>query len=196
MKSCDRCLAQSRLAASRLGKVKHVNEAVLYALAGVAVTFAGFSGVVVVLPLRDTPNWSSKETLMLRLLIADSLVVLFLALLPVPLSLANWSQDAVWSFCSALLGSWFLIGDFIAVRGEIKDREAKQPDTNPLSAPMRYGIYMVALVMGVVLWLSVMGVLTPAGQALYVVGLMVLLAIAAVEFVFFIGLMLQRGRKY
>jgi hypothetical protein len=40
-----------------------------------------------------------------------------------------------------------------------------------------------------------LGVLATTGQALYVVGLMVLLAIAAVEFVFFIGLMLQRGRE-
>ena len=173
-----------------------MNEAVLYALAGVAVTFAGFSGVVVVLPLRNTHSWSPKETLMLRLLIGDSLVVLFLALLPVPLSLATWSPDAIWSFCSALLGSWFLAGDFLAVRGEVRDRAVKQVDTNPLSAPIRYGIYLVALVMGVVLWLSVLGILAPAGQALYVVGLMVLLAIAAVEFVFFIGLMLQRGRDY
>ena len=132
---------------------------------------------------------------MLRLLIADSLVVLFLALLPVPLLLANWSQEAIWSFCSALLGSWFLIGDFLAIRGEITDRAAKQTDTDPLGAPIRYVIYLVALVMGVVLWLSALGVLVTTGQALYVVGLMVLLAIAAVEFLFFIGLMLQRGRK-
>ena len=169
-----------------------MNEDVLYALAGVAVTIAGFSGVVVVLPLRDAPSWSPKEIRMLRLLIGDSLIVLFLALLPVPLSLANWSPGAIWSFCSALLGSWFLIGDLIAVRGELSDRAEKQSDTNPLNAPMRYGIYLVALLMGVVLWLSALGALAPAGQALYVLGLMVLLAIAAIEFVFFIGLMLQQ----
>ena len=71
-----------------------MNEDILYTLAGVAVTIAGFSGVVVVLPLRDSPNWSPTEIRMLRLLIADSFVALFLALLPIPLSLANWSPDA------------------------------------------------------------------------------------------------------
>lgn len=171
-----------------------MNEDVLYALAAVAVTIAGFSGVVVVLPLRDTSSWSPTEVRMLRLLIGDSLIVLFLALLPVPLSLANWTPDAIWRFCSALLGSWFLIGDFLAVRGELRDRAEGQEGANPLNAPIRYGIYLVALLTGVLLWLSVFGALIPAGQALYVLGLMVLLAIAAVEFVFFIGLTLQQGR--
>jgi hypothetical protein len=170
-----------------------MNEDILYTLAGVAVTIAGFSGVVVVLPLRDSPNWSPTEIRMLRLLIADSFVTLFLALLPIPLSLANWSPEAIWGLCSALLGSWFLIGDWLAVRGEFADRAEQHSGTNPLNAPIRFGIYLVALLMGIVLWLSALGVLAPAGQALYVLGLMVLLAIAAIEFVFFVSLMLQQG---
>ena len=173
-----------------------MNEAILYALAGAAVTIAGFSGVVVVLPLRGSPEWSPTEIRMLQLLIADSLVVLFLALLPVPLWLANWSTDTIWGFCSALLGSWFLLGDYLAVRGERRDRTAKPASQNPINAPLRYGIYLVAFVMGVVLWLSLWDLVVLGGQALYVLGLLVLLAIAAVEFVFFIGLMLQRGRDY
>lgn len=171
-----------------------MNEDVLYVLAGVAVTIAGFSGVVVVLPWREAPNWSQKEIRMLRFLIGDSLIVLFLALLPVPLSLANWSLGAIWSFCNALLGSWFLSGDVIAVRGELRDRADEQSDTNPLNASIRYGVYLVALLMSVVLWLSALGALATAGQALYVLGLMVLLAIAAIEFLFFIGLTLQQDR--
>jgi hypothetical protein len=170
-----------------------MNEDILYTLAGVAVTIAGFSGVVVVLPLRDSPNWSPTEIRMLRLLIADSFIALFLALLPIPLSLANWSPDAIWCLCSGLLGSWFLIGDLLAARGEFADRAEQQSGANPLNAPIRFGIYLVALLMGIVLWLSALGVLAPAGQALYVLGLMVLLAIAAIEFVFFVSLMLQQG---
>jgi hypothetical protein len=171
-----------------------MNEDVLYALAGVAVTFAGFSGVVVVLPLRGAPVWLPTEIRMLRLLVADSLIVLFLALLPVVLSLASWSQDNIWGICSALLGSWFLIGDFLAIRGELRDRAGNLSDSNPIKTPIRFGIYFVALVMGVILWLSVLQVVITAGQALYVLGLMVLLAIAAAEFLFFINLLLQQGK--
>ncbi|MDY7041806.1 MAG: hypothetical protein SVX38_13195 [Chloroflexota bacterium] len=172
-----------------------MNEAILYALAGAAVTIAGFSGVVVVLPLRGSPVWSPTEIRMLRLLITDSLVVFFLALLPVPLWLANWPSGTIWGFCSALLGSWLVLGDYLAIRGEQRDRTANPSNTNPINAPIRYGIYLVAFVTGVVLWLSVWDLVVPGGQALYVLGLMFLLAIAAIEFVFFIGLMMLQNRE-
>ena len=172
-----------------------MNEGVLYTLAGLAMSFAGFSGLVVTLPTRDgTQTWSPVELTMLGLLIGDSLLVLFLALLPVPLALANWSSDQIWTLCSALLGSWFLVGDFLAVRGEIRDRRTRQSIPNPVIAPVRYPIYVVAIVMGVVLWLSAWNLVFARGQALYVLGLMVLLAFAAVEFLFFVGQVLQRGK--
>ena len=171
-----------------------MTDSLLYALAGAAVTIAGFSGVVVVLPIRDSPGWSTTEIRMLQLLIADSLVVLFLALLPVPMWLANWSPDTIWNFSSALLGSWFLLGDYLAIRGELRDRTASETNPNPINAPIRYGIYLVALVMGVVLWLSLWDLVAVGGQAIFVLGLLILLAIAAVEFLFFIGLMMQKTR--
>lgn len=84
-----------------------MNEAVLYTLAGLGMSFAGFSGVVVVLPTRrGAQTWSTAETRMLGLLIGDSFLVLFLALLPVPLALANWSLDAM-GFVQRL--AWFLV---------------------------------------------------------------------------------------
>lgn len=173
-----------------------MNESVLYTLAGLAMSFAGFSGLVVTLPSRDaTQTWSPAELTMLGLLIGDSLLVLFLALLPVPLALANWSSDWIWTLCSALLGSWFLLGDFLALRGEIRDRKAPQSIPNPVIAPVRYAIYALAIVMGVVLWLSAWDLVFARGQALYVLGLMVLLAFAAVEFLFFVGQVLQQGRE-
>lgn len=171
-----------------------MNEDILYALASVAVTFAGFSGVVVVFPLRDAPKWLPTEIRMLRLLVADSLIVLFLALLPIVLSLGSWSEDAIWHTCNALLGSWFLIGDILAVRGEVRDRAETSSGPEPLKDPIRYGIYVVALLMGLFLWLGVLSPLILAGQMLYVIGLMLLLAFAAAEFLFFINLLLLRGK--
>ena len=96
--------------------------------------------------------------------------------------------------CSALLGSWFLLGNYLAVRGEHRDRTAKKASPNPINAPIRYGIYLVAFGMGVILWLSVWDLIVSGGQALYVFGLLVLLAIATIEFVFFIGLMMLQTR--
>lgn len=82
-----------------------MNESVLYTLAQVAVALAGFSGVVVAFRVQGAHTWSPTELRVLWLLIGDSFLVLFFSLLPVPLALANWSTDALWSFGSALMGA-------------------------------------------------------------------------------------------
>jgi hypothetical protein len=165
-----------------------MNETVLNTLAEVAITFAGFSGVVVVFRLRGAHSWSPTELRILWLLIGDSLLVLFFSLLPFPLAIANWSHDVLWGFCNTLLGSWFIVGNLLALRGERRDRAAQQLITVPVITPIFYVVVIVALVMGIALWLSALDLLISRGQAVYVLGLIVLLAFAAVEFLFFIGL--------
>ena len=122
------------------------------------------------------------------------MLVLFFALLPLPLALANWSPDLLWGLCSALPGSWFLVGDVLALWGERRNRASQQWITLPVITPIIYSMYLFALVMGIVLWLSVWDLVVPRGQAIYMLGLIVLLAFAAVEFLFFIGLMSGRER--
>jgi hypothetical protein len=170
-----------------------MNETVLNTLAEVAITLAGFSGVVVVFRLRGAHSWSPTELRILWLLIGDSLLVLFFSLLPFPLALANWSHDALWGFCNALLGSWFIVGDLLALRGERRDRAAQQLLTVPVITPILYVVVIVALVMGIALWLSALDLLVARGQAIYVLGLIALLAFAAMEFLFFIGLVSLRS---
>jgi len=171
-----------------------MNESVLYTIAEVAVTLAGFSGVAVIFRFQGARAWSLTELRVLWLLIADSLIAMLLSLLPVPLALANWSHDVLWSFCSALLGSYYLIAVLLVVRSEIRERSTGQVVTVPVITVVFRVIALVALALGVTLWLSVFG-LVPRGQALYVLGLIVLLAAAAVEFCFFIGLMAQQTRQ-
>jgi len=196
-----------------------MNEQILDTLANVAITLAAFSGLVVAFRARGVHVWSPTELRVLWFLVVDSFLVAFFALLPVPMALADWSPDALWGACSALLGSWFLVGGILALRGEIRDRAARQLVSVRWFTTVVYGIYLVALVMGALLWLSVSdlvvystveflkiigltsqqsaapeGGLVPRGQALYVLGLIALLAFAAVEFLYFIGLMSQRGR--
>ena len=109
-----------------------MNETILNTLAEVAITLAGFSGVAVVFGLRGAHSWSPTELRFLWLLISDSFLVLFFSLLPFPLALANWSDDALWGICNALLGSWFIVGDVLALRGERRDRRAQQLITVPV----------------------------------------------------------------
>jgi hypothetical protein len=171
-----------------------MNESVLYALAEVAVTLAGFSGVVVVFRLRGIHAWSPTELRVLWLLIGDSFLVLFFSLLPIPLALAGWSQDAIWGFCNALLGLWFIVVDFLVFRGERRDRAAGQAITVPVITPILYALTVAALGVAVALLLSALDLIVPRGQAVYMLGMMVLLAFAALEFMFFIGYMSRQDR--
>ena len=171
-----------------------MNAQVLDTLANVAITLAAFSGLVVVFRVRGAHTWSPPELRVLWFLIGDCFLVVFLALLPPPLALFNWSPDTLWAVCSALLGSWLIIGNLLALWGERRDRAANQWITIPVVTPIIYGMQLVALVMGIVLWLSVWDLVAPRGQAIFVLGLIVLLAFATVEFLFFIGLMSQQDR--
>jgi hypothetical protein len=128
------------------------------------------------------------------LLLGDSFLVLFFSLLPLPLALANWSPDTLWGLCNALLGSWFIVGDLLALRGERRDRALRQRTTVRVITPILYGVLIVAMVMGIALWLRAFDLIVRRGQAVFVLGLITLLAFAAVEFLFFIGLMSQQGR--
>jgi hypothetical protein len=170
-----------------------MNETVLNTLAEVSITLAEFSGVTVVFRLRGAHSWAPTELRVLWFLIGDSFLVLFFALLPLPLALANWSHDAIWGFCNALLGSWLIVGDLLALRRERRDRAKQQLITVPVITPILCAVLVVALAMSVALWLSAWDVLVPRSQAVYVLGLIALLAFAAVEFLFFIGLMSRQG---
>jgi hypothetical protein len=169
-----------------------MNETVLNTLAEVAIALAGFSSVVVAFRLRGAHSWSPTELRVLWLLIGDSFFVLFFSLLPFPLAIANWSHDDLWGLCNALLGSWFIIGNLLWLRGDRRDRLAQQLVTVPVITPIFYVVEVVALAMGIALWLSAWDVLVARGQAVFVLGLIALLAFAAVEFLFFIGLVSHR----
>jgi hypothetical protein len=169
-----------------------MNEPILYTLAQVSATLAGFSGLVVVFRLRGAQGWSRTELRTLWFFLSDSFLVLFFSLLPLPLT---WSADAVWGLCNALLGSWFIVGNVLALLGERRDRALNQPTTVPVITPMLIGLCIVALAMGVALWLSACDFIVRRGQAIFVLGLMVLLLFAALEFLFFIGLMSQQDRN-
>lgn len=167
----------------------------LYTLAQVAIALAGFSGVVVAFRVQGAHAWSPTELRVLWLLLGGSFLVLFFSLLPLPLALANWPADAIWGLGSALLGSWFIAGNLLALRGDRLDRARGQLVTVPVISPILYGVIILAFVVGLALWLSVFNLVVPRGQAVYVLGLITLLAFASVEFLFFIGLLSRPGRE-
>ena len=169
-----------------------MNESVLYTLAELAVSLAGFSGLVIVFRLRGTEAWTPTELRIFWLLIGDSFLVVIFALLPIPLALANWSPEAIWGLCNAMLGSCFILVDLLVLQGERQDRAARQLVTVPIITPLLYVMSIVGFVMGLALWLSVWDIIVQRGQAVYVLGLILMIAFAAMEFLFFIGLMVRQ----
>lgn len=164
-----------------------MNEDILHTIAGVAMTLAGFSGLVIFFRQQGVQNWSPAERRYLWFLIGDSFLVVLFALLPAPMLLAGWPEATIWTVCSALLGVWFIVANLIALRGELRDRRSGQLDIIPFVTPILYGLSVLAVLVGAALWLSVFDLLVPRGQAIYVVGLLMLLALAALEFMFFVG---------
>ena len=65
----------------------------------------------------------------------------------------------------------------------------------PVITPVLFGMSTaIAPLMAVALWLSAFNCIVRRGQAIFVLGLLMLLMYAAIEFLFFIGLMSQQAR--
>ena len=66
--------------------------------------------------------------------------------------------------------------------------------TVPVITPALFGMSFIAPLMAVALWLSAFDCIVRRGQAIFALGLIMLLLYAALEFLFFIGLMSQQAR--
>jgi hypothetical protein len=89
----------------------------------------------------------------------------------------------------------FIVVDMLVLQGERRDRAAKQLVTVPLITPLLSVMSVAGFVMGLALWLSAFDLIVQRGQAVYVLGLIFGIAFAAVEFLFFIGMMARQGGK-
>ena len=82
-----------------------MNESSLYTIAEVGVTLAGFSGLVVAFQRRDLKSWSPPDFMNFLFLITNTLLVVLLSLLPIPLLLWGLPEGAIWSRTLAIPGT-------------------------------------------------------------------------------------------
>ncbi len=78
-------------------------------LAQVAVTMAGFAGVVVVFGRRAVHEWSPVDKYRLSLLLATSILPLALCLIGLLLLSTDLAKPTIWCICSALAAASFLL---------------------------------------------------------------------------------------
>ncbi len=89
-------------------------DEVLLALAQIAVSIIGFSGVVVALGRAERERWSASESLRLRTLVEPSMVVLLGSLLPFLIRLLYPLWISIHNFYFLLFGRSFQLTDHSA----------------------------------------------------------------------------------
>jgi hypothetical protein len=171
--------ARPQLSRDPLGGVAEVLIEALSLIAEVAVGLAGFGGVAVMLG-RGPGRWSPADALRVRLLLAAAFAALFASLLAVGSVWAGAAEPRSVQLGAAAL----LIGQLywgLALARQIRRLEpAERALFNPRLA-LLFRLVMYASWGGQLVALS--GVLAPAGRWLFLYGLLVSLAYAALAFV-------------
>jgi len=80
-----------------------LSEDFLLAVAAIAISLIGFSGVVTALGRRGEGKWTTLERLQLQTLVEPSLVALFGAFSPIVVGLAVPDQEMVWRISNGIL---------------------------------------------------------------------------------------------
>ena len=153
----------------------------LLTIAQIALGFAGFTGVVSA--FRSPQTWGSLESFRLARMLDSSLYALLLALVPPGLAGAGLSPVATWRIASALFAVALLFRlwrAFAAIRALPADARAQQ---NHFAVRV---IQSTNVLMAVLLALNSMGVFWDPGFAVYYLGLLCLIAIAARQFTQFL----------
>jgi hypothetical protein len=153
----------------------------LLTIAQIALGFAGFTGVVTA--FRSPQTWGSHESFRLARMLDSSLYALVLALVPPGLAGAGLSPVVTWRFASALFAAALLFRlwrAFAAMRELPADARAL---INHVAARV---IQSTNVLMAVLLALNSMGALWDPGFAVYYLGLLCLISIAAFQFTQFL----------
>jgi hypothetical protein len=118
-------------------------------MAELAVAFAGFAGIVVVLKREDDDVWTALENARLWGLLVVSLPVAIFALIPIAVNSAGYTEPAVWrisaTICVIALG---LIGltTFPRFGAALKSiPEALKPPSTKLLYAVNTSLYVVGL---------------------------------------------------
>ena len=150
-------------------------------LTGVAVVFAGFAGISVVLTGRQPEQWRYVDAARLSTMIYMSLAAAFFSLLPVVVARLVSPTDSLWQICSAL----FLVFQVAATirASRLLRRVYRLPDSD--RAPVRHFILIGSLgaLEMIALALNVFRVFPARAEGLYLVALVCSLGLAAQMFV-------------
>lgn len=154
-------------------------ESVLAVIAGVAATFIGFTGVIFAVGRSSRDGWSPTERTALLNLLMPSVVVLFLAFIPMVASTGITSQTLIWRGSNGLLAIIHLALVTSAFRAALTSR-LMEP------VPLRFVLIPGGYASGVFSALAALGFLARFAVMIFVAGLVWSLFVAAIQFVMLI----------
>jgi hypothetical protein len=152
---------------------------VLAVIAGVAATFIGFTGVIFAVGRSSRDGWNASERTALLNLLMPSVVVLFLAFIPIVASTGIQSQLLIWRGANGLLAVIHLALVTSALRAALKSRLLEP-------VPLRFFLIPGGYVSGIVSAFAALGYFPQFAVMAFVAGLVWSLLVAAVQFVMLI----------
>ena len=154
-------------------------ESVLAVIAGVASTFIGFTGVIFAVGRSSRDGWSHAERTALLNLLIPSVVVLFIAFVPIVALTGVESRELVWRGSNGLLAAIHLALVTSALRAALRSR-LMEP------TPLRFVLIPGGYVSGVLSALAAFGFFPRFAATIFVAGLVWSLLVAAIQFVMLI----------
>ena len=158
-------------------------ELILLGIAGVAATFAGFSGVVSVFERRAHGDWLPEERFRLINMLIISLSVCLFAFVPLDEGLLHVSEPALWVIASVFMGA-FCVAYFLCAFPYRLRLGRLRPGSLPVWVT---AVFILALCFAAVLqFLNATAILVECGAGPYVAGLLLLLVAAGLQFAFLV----------
>ncbi len=152
---------------------------VLAVIAGVAATFIGFTGVIFAVGRSSRDGWNPSERTALLNLLMPSVVVLFLAFIPIIASTGIQSLPLIWRGANGLLAVIHLALVTSALRAALK-ATLLEP------VPLRFLLIPGGYASGIISAFAAFGYFPRFAVTAFVAGLVWSLLVAAVQFVMLI----------
>jgi hypothetical protein len=168
--------------------VTSAETAFLLGLAGLSLSFVGFSSVVVTLRGALGGEISERHLRLVRLYIEGGFLVTALALIPALLDLLHFSDSSTWRVSSAAAASVFSV----VLLTQFRRRRAVEAGRFP---PWVVVIYALSLTTVVALWLNAAAIPLPPSVGPYAVALTWALCVFGFIFVRTIDIFLHRVRS-
>jgi hypothetical protein len=167
------------------------DDGLFLALAQIAVTLAGFSGLVVAVRGAPPTAWHPRDIWSLSWMFGTSLGALFLALLPALLNSFRLGAELVWTIADLLISAFMIIfGVAMALSGRRLTRLGHRPRVRyfPMAATF------LLLVCGLLSSLGGAGIFPQVRIGFFFLGLIACLLVSALSLVVFLVVLARSAR--